>query len=62
MHTPIHPKTQLELAHSDAAARQRRAATHRFVHAQRKRRSPVRTAGIIASVVGLALTLILGLL
>lgn len=33
--TSTHPTTQLDLVRNDAAARQRRAATYRFVHQQR---------------------------
>lgn len=48
MQTTIHPSTQLDLVRSDAAARQRRAATYRFVHAQRPtRRRRVTATGLI---------------
>ena len=45
------PTTQLDLVRNDAAARQRRAATYRFVHAERPGRSRARrvlTSGVTA--------------
>lgn len=55
MHSPTHPITQLDLVRDDAAARQRRAATYRFVHAERpSRRSPITAIATAMLVVGLA--------
>ena len=53
MQRHIDTPTQLDLVRADAAARQRRAATYRFVHAER----PARRGSLTATVIGAALAL-----
>lgn len=57
MQSHIDTTTQLDLVRQDAAARQRRAATYRFVHAQRPARSgrSSLTATVLAAALGLGI-------
>lgn len=59
MHTSIHPTTHLDLVRADAAARQRRAATHRFVHEQRATAGHGGVRALVTA--GLLLTLLIAL-
>ena len=57
MQRHIDTTTQLALVRQDAAARQRRAATYRFVHAERPARSGRRSlaATVLAAALGLGI-------
>lgn len=55
--TSTHPTTQLDLVRGDAAARQRRAATYRFVHQQRPSSRGTRRVSALAGLATVLLAL-----
>ncbi len=60
MQSHIDTTTQLDLVRADAAARQRRAATYRFVHAERPSRTGRRSLASTAIGATLALGVVTG--